>query len=228
MAGRYKCAFIALRNESRKEAPYETLTGVPMSPDMHNAHPFGCPIYVLNSKLQHGQKISKWDARANLGIYLGTSAIHASSVGLVLSLRTGLVSPIFHNAFDDAFVTVSSSFAKYLPKSNWQVKCGFQEDPNLMNLTMQPLSSQTSRLTNVIPTTSTPDNIQNETNNTQNNKSYDEHIVSERGGDYYNNIQQIKGIFEGGDTSETGIQNTQKNMQQDMSSTKKTEEQGIK
>jgi hypothetical protein len=103
---------------------------VPISPDIQNAHPFGCPVYVLNSKLQQGQKISQWDARANLGAYLGTSAIHASSVGLVLSLRTGLVSPSFHNAYDDKFVTVSSPFGKYVPKSQWQIKCGFQEDPN--------------------------------------------------------------------------------------------------
>jgi hypothetical protein len=75
-----------IMHESQKESPYKTLTGVPMSPDIHNAHPFGCPIYVLKDKLQQGQKISKWDARANLGIYLGTSAIHASSVSLVLSL----------------------------------------------------------------------------------------------------------------------------------------------
>jgi hypothetical protein len=75
-----------------------------------------------------------------------------------------------------------------------------------MNLTMQPISSQTSRPTKVIPSTSTPDNILNEFNNTQDNKSYDVHIISEGGGDYYNiDIQPIEGILEGGDTSETGI-----------------------
>jgi hypothetical protein len=95
-----------IMHESKSESPYETFTQVLVLPDIHNAHPFGCPVYVLHSKLQQGQKISKWNARSNLRIYLRTSAIHASSVGLVLSLRTGLVSPSFHNAYDDKFVTV--------------------------------------------------------------------------------------------------------------------------
>jgi hypothetical protein len=155
-----------IMHKSKSESPYEAFTQVPVLPDIQNAHPFGCPVYVLNSKVPQGQKISKWSSRANLGIYLGTSAIHASSVGLVLSLRTGLISPSFHNAYDDKFVTVSSAFDKYIPKSQWQVKCGFHEYPNLMNLTMQPISNQ-----QITPTESSQSNItnSNDNNNTNHN-----------------------------------------------------------
>jgi hypothetical protein len=93
-----------------------------------NNHTFGCPVYVLQRPLQNGVKIPKWDPRATMGIYLGQSPIHASSVGLVLSLRTGLVSPSFHNKYDDLLVTVTDSFGKYIPKSKWQIKCGFREE----------------------------------------------------------------------------------------------------
>ena len=48
-----------------------------------NAHPWGCPVYVLQPKLQNGQKIPRWDPRSRRGQYLGVSPHHASSVGLV-------------------------------------------------------------------------------------------------------------------------------------------------
>jgi hypothetical protein len=182
-----------IMHESKSESPYEAFTQAPILPDIQNAHPFGCPVYVLNSKLQQGQKISKWDARANLGVYLGTSAIHASLVGLILSLRTGLVSPSFHNAYDDKFVTVSSPFGKLVPKSQWQVKCVFHEDPNLMNLTMQPISNQQSA-----PSVSSRSH---DISTSGNNADHDNQ-VTEGDADYVFDVQPIEAIYEGPDTIE--------------------------
>jgi hypothetical protein len=72
-------------------------------------------------------KASKWSSKAWLAIYLGNSMSHSSSVGLALSLKTGLVSPAFHAKYDDSFQTVTDVCGKYVTKSAWQVKCGFDK-----------------------------------------------------------------------------------------------------
>jgi len=53
-----------------------------------------------------------------MGVYLGSSPNHASSVPLVLSTTTGLVSPQFHVVFDDNFTTTHCLKSNELP-SNW-------------------------------------------------------------------------------------------------------------
>jgi len=71
--------------------------------------------------MQAGRKISKWQLHSRVGVYLGQSWAHARSVGLILSLTTGLVSPQYHLKFDDKFETV-----KHLPTNSlWQSKCHF-------------------------------------------------------------------------------------------------------
>jgi hypothetical protein len=77
-------------------SPIERFSRVEVAPHLKENHPFGCPVYALNNRLQAGNRIPKWDSRARLGLYLGPSPRHASSVSLVLSLETGLVSPQFH------------------------------------------------------------------------------------------------------------------------------------
>jgi len=68
---------------------------------------FGCPCYVLDARLQSDPKgVPKWELCARVGIYLGRSPAHASTVALVLNPKTGLVSPQFHVVFDDDFTTV--------------------------------------------------------------------------------------------------------------------------
>jgi hypothetical protein len=74
-----------------------------------SAHTWGSPAYVLEPKLQDGQKIPKWQPRSRQSIYLGKSPLHASTVGLVLNMRTGNISPQFHLVHDDYFETVHSS-----------------------------------------------------------------------------------------------------------------------
>jgi len=68
---------------------------------LDHLHPFGCPVYVLDTRLQQNKKIDKWQQRSRIGAYLGPSEKHARTVHLVLSIKTGLVSPQFHVKFDD-------------------------------------------------------------------------------------------------------------------------------
>jgi len=82
-------------------------TNTKIRPNINHNHPFGCPVYVLNSKLQTGQLINKWSPRARVGIYLSMSSNHARTVALVLNVETALVSPQYHVKFDDLFKTVA-------------------------------------------------------------------------------------------------------------------------
>ena len=82
-------------------------------------HTFGCPIYILDSRLQSNPKgVPKWEPRSRLGIYVGHSPAHAGSVALVLNPKTGLVSPQFHVVYDDQFTTVPNMRNLTVP-SNW-------------------------------------------------------------------------------------------------------------
>ena len=85
-------------------------------------HTFGCPVYVLDSRLQDsgGPGPPKWDPRSRLGICLGHLPLHAGSVALVLNPKTGLVSPQYHVVFDDDFSTVPNLRAGSMPE-NWKV-----------------------------------------------------------------------------------------------------------
>ena len=59
-------------------------------------------------------------------MYLGPSGAHARSVGLILSLTTGLVSPQFHVRYDNSFESVKRL---KLSDSKWQQKCHFVPVP---------------------------------------------------------------------------------------------------
>jgi GAG-pre-integrase domain len=111
----------------KTETPLESFSQTKVMPSMKDMRPFGCPAYVLDGKLQGGNKIGKWASRSRLAINLGHSSQHARSVALVLSLSTGLVSPQFHVRFDFSFETIRND--RYQPRSHWQVQCGFEVDP---------------------------------------------------------------------------------------------------
>jgi hypothetical protein len=81
-------------------------------------HPFGCPVFVLDPKLQQGHKLPKWQPRARQAIYLGHSPRHAQTVPIVLNPRTGLCSPQYHVVFDDNFSTTTASTTNKIP-DNW-------------------------------------------------------------------------------------------------------------
>ena len=68
----------------------------------------------------------KWEECAQVGVYLGHSPQHVHSIALILSLKTGLISPQFHCSFDDLFETALQPGA--LPMSLWQVKTYFRRE----------------------------------------------------------------------------------------------------
>ena len=83
-------------------------------------HTFGCPVYVLDSRLQSNPKgVPKWEPRSRLGIYVGHSPAHAGSVGLVLNPISGLVSHQYHIVYDDMFSTVTHMRGLSVPP-NWE------------------------------------------------------------------------------------------------------------
>ena len=108
--------------------PVEMFSGSQVKPSMKSFHTLFCPVYTLDSDLASNKGINKWADRSRVGIYLGQSPQHARSVGLVLNLETGLVSPQFHIKFDSTFQTLRNNFEGDIPESKWQQKCHFDKD----------------------------------------------------------------------------------------------------
>lgn len=101
-------------NLPRKESglsPVEIFTGTKNASydALLNAKVWGCPAYVLDPKLQDGKKLPKWKPRSRVGVYVGTSPNHASTVGRILSLNSGAISPQYHVVFDEHFATVPAN-----------------------------------------------------------------------------------------------------------------------
>jgi hypothetical protein len=97
-------------------SPVEIFSGVKSpSTTIRDFHPFRCPIFVLDPSLQQGHKIPCWKPRSRVGVYLGFSPNHASSVPLVLSTTTGLVSPQFHVVYNDLFMATNCLQTNTLP-----------------------------------------------------------------------------------------------------------------
>ena len=108
---------------STGKTPAATFAASNVRPNMHHYQTFGCPAYVLDNTLQSGGSTPKWADRARVGIYLGQSRTHASSVGLILNTQTGLVSPQFHVKFDNLFETTKEPVTKVI---RWQIATGFR------------------------------------------------------------------------------------------------------
>jgi len=120
-------------NDSRNNSPTSKYDDCPISrfcktasfPKILHQHHFGCPVYVLGKQMQDGKKAKKWEDMTRIGVNLGYSPRHASSVSLILNIETGLVSPQYHCAYDDLFETTTGTQARSIPKSKWQQKAGF-------------------------------------------------------------------------------------------------------
>jgi hypothetical protein len=107
-------------------SPLESFSQVAVAPRVKHSHTFGSPMYVLDSQLQTaGQSLPKWNKKARVGMYLGSSPRHSRKVSLVLNLETGHVSPQFHVISDDLFETLRPSAGNVTPKSLWQAATGF-------------------------------------------------------------------------------------------------------
>jgi hypothetical protein len=74
---------------------------------LEQARVWGCPVYVLNPKLQDGKKLPKWTMRSRQGVYLGISPVHASTVGRILNITTGAITPQYHVMYDEYYTTVN-------------------------------------------------------------------------------------------------------------------------
>ena len=97
----------------------EKILGVHIDVVIKNFHIWGCPVYVIDSRIQDGnRKLPKWYPRSRDGIYFGQSTVHANSVALVMNPKTGHVSPQFHLVFDDEFTTISHK-RNVTVTSNW-------------------------------------------------------------------------------------------------------------
>jgi hypothetical protein len=70
---------------------------------------WGCPVYVLDPKLQDGKKLLKWNPCPRWGQFRGISAQHSSKIGRILNLQTGHIKPQYHCVYDDQFTTVPNA-----------------------------------------------------------------------------------------------------------------------
>jgi hypothetical protein len=99
-------------------SPAKIFTGVKDRNQLQDFHTFGCPVFVLEACLQTGHKIPKWEPHSRMAIYLGRSPQHVTNAPFVMSIATGIVSPLFHMVSDDHFSTTQSYKTNSLP-TNW-------------------------------------------------------------------------------------------------------------
>ena len=84
--------------------PESKLHGVkPDSIPVKTYHTLFCPIYILDSRLHEagGACPPKWEPRSRIGVYLGHSPFHTSSVAIVFNPSAGRASPQYHVVFND-------------------------------------------------------------------------------------------------------------------------------
>lgn len=128
-------------NMPRKDTGLSPLEVFTQTSDMsanplQQARVWGCPVFVLDPKLQDGKKLPKWKARSRQGMYLGISASHSSTAGRILNPRTGYVSPQYHVVYDELFATVSSSLLgddDYFDPQTWDTLVSFGHDNTLQD-----------------------------------------------------------------------------------------------
>ena len=96
-----------LPRSQQQHSPLSIFSKTSQSFHLRNFHVWGCPVYVLDPKLADGKTLPRWEPRSRLGLYLGPSPLHSTSVALVLNLKTRRISPQYHVVFDDRFHTVN-------------------------------------------------------------------------------------------------------------------------
>jgi hypothetical protein len=118
--------------------PLEQFTGTKsFSYDViQRARVWGCPVYVLDPKLQDGKKLPKWSKRSRLGMYLGASTTHSSTVGRILNLKTGHISPQYHVVYDELFTSVQGELIdQVFDARHWQELIEFGGEERLLDPT---------------------------------------------------------------------------------------------
>lgn len=132
-----------LEPDTYEKSPLSLFSGTEVEPNLDHFHPFGCPVYVLDSNLQAQQSLNKWSDRSKVGIFLCHSPSHATSVPLVLNTQTGNVAPQFHCIYDDQFATCKRD-AKFV--SLWQAKSKLAAAPvlgTIPRVDIQPTQAST-------------------------------------------------------------------------------------
>jgi hypothetical protein len=114
-----------LKGDQKDRTPEEVFSGTSISAEVRHHHTLGCPAYVTANAIQSGKSLPTWMSWARVGIYIGISPTHARSVSLILSLKTGLVSPQFHVKHNYLFETTDLRAGRFgLPKSKWRSLAG--------------------------------------------------------------------------------------------------------
>ena len=98
------------------QTPIEIFTGLKTQDPQFllRCRVWGSPCYVLDPRLQDGKRIPKFTKRSRLGMYMGLSNQHSSSVGRILNLQTGNVSPQYHVIHDEQFTSVHGTLSDEL------------------------------------------------------------------------------------------------------------------
>jgi hypothetical protein len=123
-------------------APVEILTSTKMSAHKyHDFHVWGCPVYVLDPKMQDGKSLPRWKVRSRRGQFMGISRKHASCAPRVLNLESHYISPQFHVLFDDFYTSVDADPDSYpdWSRPEWSKMFGesryqYQWDPDEANI----------------------------------------------------------------------------------------------
>ena len=68
---------------TQREIPIDKISNYGHSFNIANTHNFGCPVCMLDHRLQNGEKIPRWEPRHRLGIFVGNSLLYADNVALL-------------------------------------------------------------------------------------------------------------------------------------------------
>jgi hypothetical protein len=110
---RHACTFHnSSINPDTNKSPHQMFTGSPAPWRMKDFCVFGCPVFVLDKRLQDGDSLPKWKSRCWTGVYVGQSLHHAGNVPLIYNPAMTHVTPQYHLTFDDQFTTVTGVTAK--------------------------------------------------------------------------------------------------------------------
>jgi len=106
------------------QSPLKKFTGTIDDKIPTNFHTWGFPMYILDNENQSGGiGTPKWEPKSHIGIYLVHSLCRSESIYLVINLKTGMISPQFHAAYNNEFMTVPYMSSADPPLKWSQILC---------------------------------------------------------------------------------------------------------
>jgi hypothetical protein len=135
---------------STRLSPQELFMGTTFDNYRHlqRARVFGCPVYVLDPRLQDAKKLPKWSKRAYRGIFLGFSDMHHSTVALVMNPETGSIGAQYHVVFDERFTTVSTDMDEPFEPDEW---ISLFPDGYDQHESLEPIEDENGQTVQVLP-----------------------------------------------------------------------------